>query len=438
MTSRSSLIVLLLGTALLGLLFLNTILPGYGPDEPSHFGYVRHLAEGQGLPVLRAGLDPSGPSYESHQPPLYYALAVPFYGVGRMMGGERGAWVAVRLFTLLCGLLTVALVYGLARRLFPDDPAVAVGAGAFAGWLPSQAALFAVVNNDPLTELGFTLTFLLLARYLLSERRGKWDAAWFGLSAGLTFLTKASAFLLLPALPLVLLLASPAAEGGKKRLDFRPALLFGLGACVCVPWLARNQVLYGDPLGWGVFVQYFLEVHKSPTPESLAVREPYTPAWYWGERVLPWAFRDSLGMWIFSRPGETVPRRVALAPPISPPFYLAWGLLGIGAVLGMVRFSLTEWRQRSAGWRWTLTAMGIVLLLLVVAYVRLNAVFFWAHSRYLFPAVAPLALLWSVGLTRLAPPRYRLPLMWGVSGLLFFISLFAGYSVLGGFFSSIQ
>jgi hypothetical protein len=83
-------------------------------------------------------------------------------------------------------------------------------------------------------------------------------------------------------------------------------------------------------------------------------------------------------------------------------------------------------------------ALGGVLLLLLFAYLRLNAVFFWAHSRYLFPAVGALALIWSVGLSRLAPERYRAALLWSVSGLLFFLSLFASYSLLGGFFETIR
>src|SRR5947209_4742735 len=42
------------------------------PDEAAHLGYVRALAVGHRLPVRG---DAEFPTYEWHQPPLYYALA---------------------------------------------------------------------------------------------------------------------------------------------------------------------------------------------------------------------------------------------------------------------------------------------------------------------------------------------------------------------------
>ncbi|MER3495655.1 MAG: hypothetical protein C4320_01830, partial [Armatimonadota bacterium] len=44
------------------------------PDERQHLNYVAHLADGKGFPVF----DPKAPdlaeSYQSHQPPLAYAI----------------------------------------------------------------------------------------------------------------------------------------------------------------------------------------------------------------------------------------------------------------------------------------------------------------------------------------------------------------------------
>src|SRR5205085_11049290 len=86
-------------TWLVSLYALNT--PAWQvPDEPAHFNYIRVLAEQAALPVLQAGdynqayLDDikarkfpaSMPidsiRYESHQPPLYYAVEAPFYKLG--------------------------------------------------------------------------------------------------------------------------------------------------------------------------------------------------------------------------------------------------------------------------------------------------------------------------------------------------------------------
>lgn len=207
-----------------------------------------------------------------------------------------------------------------------------------------------------------------------------------------------------------------------------------MGALVCVPWLLRNQVVYGDLLGWQSFVTYFRDVHNSPTPHTLAEKmgRVYSPAWYWLEMVWGWAYRDSLGMWLFSRPSQPLPMRVGL----DPKFYTLWGLLWVGAILGGIRFALSEGKHRSREWWGGVGALLLTLLLLVIAYLRLNAVFFWAHSRYVFPAVAALALIWAVGWSRWSPPRYRPHLLWGINGLLFIVTLFAGFVTLGGYFSA--
>jgi hypothetical protein len=438
MKSRRTLPLLLVVSGLLSLIFLFNAPPGYGPDEPSHFGYVRYLAEGHGFPVLGRDNDPSGPSYESHQPPLYYLLAIPFYRVGLAAGGEHGAWIAARLFTLICGLLTVAGVYALMRMLFPEEPVLAAGAGALAGWLPSQAWLFSVVSNDPLTELGFVSTLLLLTRYLLRERQGRRDPLWIGLATGAAFLAKYSALTLFVAVGIAIFVSIDSREKPALRLHGRALALYGAGALVCVPWLIRNQMLYGDPLGWGAFVHYFQFVKKSPTPMTfLPPGMSYSPARYFLETVLPWGFRDSLGMWLFQPPGRPIPQRISFASTM--PFaYPLWGLLWLGAAAGCVRFLLAEWKGKSSEWKTAVLASVATLALLFTAYLRLNAVFFWAHSRYVFPAVAGLALIWSVGLSRLAPGRARAGLLWGVSGFLFLLGLYAGYALLGGYFDSLR
>jgi hypothetical protein len=214
-------------------------------------------------------------------------------------------------------------------------------------------------------------------------------------------------------------------------------LLFLLGSLICLPWAARNQILYHDPLGWGAFVHYFKDVKHSPTPATMTPPGmAYSPVRYWGETVLQWGYQDSLGMWLFARPGHPLPMKVSFKSTL--PFaYPLWGILWVGALIGVGRFWMREGRKQTPEWKRMAFVLGLALLLLFVAYLRLNAVFFWAHSRYVFPAVGTLALTWAVGLSRLVPERYRPALLWGVSGVLFFFSLFASYSLLGGFFESL-
>ena len=75
------------------------------PDEPAHYNYVKYVAEHRRLPELRPGdyphqyleeikrrrfpedmsIEPI--RYESHQPPLYYALAAVVYHISSSLLG---------------------------------------------------------------------------------------------------------------------------------------------------------------------------------------------------------------------------------------------------------------------------------------------------------------------------------------------------------------
>ena len=125
---------------------------GEGPDEPGHAAFVFFLAREGRLPDQRINEVPG----EGHQPPLAYTLAVPaalwlpreervfeLAGNPRFMwaGGDqvnaaahgtrelwpwRGpvlAWHLMRLFSVACGVVTVAMTYLAARdlRLTIDD-----------------------------------------------------------------------------------------------------------------------------------------------------------------------------------------------------------------------------------------------------------------------------------------------------------------------------
>ena len=99
----------------LGTLFAIKTPSWQNPDEPAHYNYIAHLATERRLPVLRMGdydgqylerlkaerfppeLSIEPVRYESHQPPLYYLLAVPVYWL------SQGLPLALRLFGVVLG-----------------------------------------------------------------------------------------------------------------------------------------------------------------------------------------------------------------------------------------------------------------------------------------------------------------------------------------------
>ena len=319
-----ALLVILALSALLSIGFAWASPVGAAPDEGAHLRFVEVLATEARLPRLNTQRrrDPNtDPNYEFHQPPLYYVLAVPFYHVGRALGGNTGAGQGCRVLSILIGLAGTALVWLLAREVAPRRPALWIAATAVAAFLPMRLAVMASVSNDTLTEAAGSLALLLMLRAL----SGDWSprrAVWLGLALGLALLSKQSSIMLLPPALLTLYLASRAApaappvasRSGKKGAKGRarsegllneepmsPAQLQlfrqtavamgGVVLLVCGWWFARNHVLYGDPLGMRVFNWYFED-----TPRWAQFKEmgwPFTR--YLGQLVLPVTFASFWG-----------------------------------------------------------------------------------------------------------------------------------------------
>jgi len=83
-------------------------------------GYVEHLATKWTLPVFRSLAD----NYEGHQPPLYYASALPAYFVARAVapgeigGLSRTGLVLLRMWSVLVGGIAVWALWLLGRLVF--------------------------------------------------------------------------------------------------------------------------------------------------------------------------------------------------------------------------------------------------------------------------------------------------------------------------------
>ena len=99
--------------------------------------------------------------YEFHQPPLYYALAAPIYG---LTGGDP---FSLRLFSVALGAGIVLLAYAITRRVLPARPALALGAAAFVAFLPQHLATVAQIGNDVLAELLYAAVLFVLVGRLM-------------------------------------------------------------------------------------------------------------------------------------------------------------------------------------------------------------------------------------------------------------------------------
>ena len=210
-------------------------------DELWHYPMVRHLANGNPLPVQVFDPAQAGPwKQEASQPPLYYYVgaALTFWidtsdmehvrwlnphvdnGVITEDGNTnlvvhdpgaspwRGTLLAVhiiRLASVLMGAVTVYLTYRIAREVTPDRPAIALGAAAVSAFIPMFLFISGAVNNDNLAIPLASLALLLMIRHVhvgrttilrWREEVRRWGLL--GVVIGLAVLTKEGTLGLLP------------------------------------------------------------------------------------------------------------------------------------------------------------------------------------------------------------------------------------------------
>ena len=388
------------------------------PDELFHYPFVRHLALGGGLPVQDTA-DPEPWHQEGGQPPLYYALAAlvtcwvpsddlpeiaqpnPHADVGVIRPGGspnmvvhtprerwpyRGAVLAVHLareVSVLLGALTLLFTYHLAREVLPDRPLIALGAAALVGFNPMFLFITAAVSNDSLAAAVCTVALWLLVRRLRQEPEpGQWAAV--GVVLGVAGLTKVSALGLWPLAVAVLAWVSWRRRSWRDLLRCGAVMLAVAGA-IAGWWYYRNWRLYGDPLGWSVFLAIVGRRSDSATAHQLLSELPGLIRSYWG--VFGWMNVGGPG-WYYT-------------------LFHALMLTALGGLLvGAGRWVLRATRLAGPGvLRVGLVAVWAVMV--AVGLVRWTALTMASQGRLLFPAAGAIALLLAVGLGSWLTGRWR-------------------------------
>ena len=417
----------------LGALYAVRTPPWQVPDEPAHYNYVRYLVEQRRLPVLQQGdydqaylkaivdskFDPAYPvdaiRYEFHQPPLYYLLQAPVYAL------SGGALLPLRLTSVLLGAGVIAVAYLVVRKVYPGRTGVALGTAAFVAFIPQHIAMNAGVQNDPLAELILGLVLLRLVSWLRAER--PWSLAQHavtGVIIGLGLLTKLSAYVAVPVAVIAVVLQywrarhagevdenHPQAEDSRRGLNVQaalpvlgalllPALLIGL------PWFVRNALVYGgfDIAGLGR--------HAAVVQGQLT-----TAQWIelYGWRQLPGTFSRTTFRSFWGQFGW-------MAVPMDWRVYLALRILSVLAVVGLVFRAVDVFERPGAGRAFS-PALLLLLssgLLTLGSYLWYNLSFYQAQGRYLYPALIPIGLAWTLGLDE-SVQRRTAPWLAGVLAL---------------------
>jgi len=394
--------------------------PWQVPDEPAHYNYIHALASTGQFPIIEMGdydqtyltrlvfeerfspdLSIAPLTYEDWQPPLYYALAVPVF----LLTG--GSLIALRLFSVLLGAGVVVFAFLIARQVFPRHPIAALGTAAFVACVPQHVAMMAGVNNDSLAEL--LMAAVMFRVFQISNFRfqiSNWGIV--GVLLGFGLVTKLSFYI---AVPLVAwaLIRRLTADGGRRSavssqssnalvakqkwspisqsvLVLVPALLIAL------PWWARNIAVYG----WPDFMGQLRH-------NAVVVGQP-TSAWWieqygWGDllrRFFTFTFQSFWGQFGW------------MTVPMAPRYYWVLGILSLVALIGFIGAAWPRRKYLITNTHFQL--LGAWVLLNVLMYLYYNLMFVQHQGRYLFLALVPIGLAFTVGLrqwTLLLPRAWR-------------------------------
>lgn len=406
------------------------------PDEPAHYNNIAYVASGAGLPVLQTGdynqyylralVDAGFPRhlpisplrYEAYQPPLFYVAAAPVFLV------TDGSLLALRLFNVFLGAITITLVFLSLTLVFPTKPLITVGATAFVALLPMHMAMNAAVNNDGLAELLLTVAVLTLLRWMRREfyqgdalaaaQTSFWrPATWamltsLGVFLGLGMATKIYAYLALAICAGMVWLviwrrpriapvepAGGAPDGWRRAGAGLVALLWVTvpALLIVIPLWLRNMWLYGagDFLG--------LNFH-----DAVVVGQPTTLAFLqtngvlaYIERTLNLTFNSFWG--VFGWLGVFMDARVYTL------LLVFSGAVFLGILWASVRFiSGYPETDMDRFQFWVLWLFAIMVGAAFLAYAWYNVKFVQHQGRYFFWALLPISCFVALGWRELMQP----------------------------------
>lgn len=449
---RSPFFFLILAVYLLAGVLFATLTPAWqAPDEPAHYNYIGYLAHQGNFPVLVSRcynqtyleqlkserFPPELPldnvCYEFHQPPLYYLLAVPLFNL------SDGSLLALRLGSVVLGAGVVTLAWGIARMIFPHRPAVYFGTAAFVAFTPMHVAILASVNNDALAELILAALLFLLTRRVMhpGSATSRGDIA-LGVLLGLGLITKTTVYIAVPLTAVALWLAAKGTErrGGEETEEQRSggteeqgrgwgfkgvdwptlarqaSIVFGVALAMALPWYARNVTLYGNLDILGLGRHDAVVVGQLRTADLLAQVGWQT----YLQNLLTTTFHSFWGQFGW------------MAVPMSERVYLALTLLTVtafvGFLLGIRRLDESDDSLQNHASRITphasrptpaLVLMALTVALMLLGYLWYNLEFAQFQGRYLFPAMIPLGLFFSLGLSKAFSLRWAWLLVGGLA-----------------------
>ena len=415
---RKTLALLLALSLTRGILYSAITPPWQAPDEPGHFQYAAFLVRYHRFPTRQdfaaeeclqtqvyvsmqksdfwarrahtlapAALEKEYRAAVGH-PPLYYLL-----GALLLAPFSRCDLVTqlhvLRLGSALLGTLTVLVAYLTAQALFPEDAPWQLAVPAFVAFLPMHTFITSSVNNDSLAELLASLVIYSLLRILkagpstesiLSKAGGlRTGLSWRRvvsiaclLASGL--LTKRTTTFAIPLAALTLLLYCLRAKRRQLYIWLFLASVIGLSLWTLtrVPsyYLRLLEPQRYAPVALKTYVLFFLLTFASFWANFGWMNVPLDLSWYAALAVFSLLALCGLGLFAARIVRETE--------------------------------TLETWQKRAL-----LTLLLAVVLIFAQTFGLMIVQGIPQQGRYLFPALIPLAMFFTLGLREWVPARQR-------------------------------
>ncbi len=301
-------------------------------------------------------------AWEFFRPPLWPLILTPFSWAGPF----AMEWIA-KFLTVIFSLGAIYCVYRIGK-VFDKR------AGMLAATLLSLSVPFLAFSTIPMTEV--LSTFLVIAGALLLVK-GKWF--WAGLIAGLSFIVRFPAGILLPAFAIATIVTVPFSDGFytyAKNVLYR-GLMIGVGfGLIAIPYFISNSILYGSM--------------TSPLVAGTGMITGF--------------------LWLYKGDGLFYIKNILNANPVS--LFIIPGIL----------FPLLSWRSLNKIQKRAIT-VAISAIILFVLYFSLQA---HKEFRYIMPALPSIFVLSGIGFTWISKKWNKKAQVFGalaLAGIAFFVSI---------------
>lgn len=427
------------------------------PDEYVHLLYSRFIVENGRLPITPEERQTAG--YKADQPPLYYGLVALTTGWIETAGppvlkmtwdsprrklvdlvlpramivrtedetwpyrGQVLGWMLGRWLSILCGAVTIILVYLTALEILSGLPplaapqptsspfragVLALAAAAVVAFTPAYLFISSVLNDDNLAGVVVALFFYLLVR-LGRGSQSPWTLVALGALMGLAIITKYSTVVLPLELALALILIGRAQGWPRYAWAHRWSICVAVAALVAGWWFIFvgwhfNEI---DRLGLPLGLIRPLLAGDASDPTMARLSEALADQDSDQAQVVHQPFYEWV-LTFFSRFWETP---VFGAAPLYPPLYTVLLML---LFCGLSLWGLGRiWRQGSEQHRFWLYLLALHLLIFFllpfVRYVISGQIHDTAQARHmLFPGATAFGMLLAWGASAWLPAQRRL------------------------------